>query len=118
MTVTLLSPWIDWDFTEISLYSDDLKTEGISITQHAQEETENHLRAIIKEETETYILDKALSMDTNVQVEVLLHEDDPIPVGAVITGDLSPYNKSVLSRYMQDTLAIAEEAQIWKSHQP
>ena len=118
MTITLLSPWVNWDFKEFALPSDGPNAEGDSIARQAQEETRNELRSIIKERTEAYILDKALSMDADIQVDVILHEDEPIPVGAVITGDLSPYNKTVLSRYMLDALAIAEEAQIWKSHQP
>ena len=71
MTITLLSPWVNWDFKEFALPSDGLNAEGDSIARQAQEETRNELRSIIKERTEAYILDKALSMDADVQVDVI-----------------------------------------------
>ena len=117
MAVTLLSPWLDWNIQDITLYTDGIKSDAATISELAQERTEAEIRKIIKDESEAYILDKASSMEMDITVEVILQETDPIPVCAVIAGNVSPYNRTVLSQYIENTLAITEDAQVWNSKQ-
>ena len=113
LTVTLLSPWLDWNIQDIKVYTNEIKLDATGILDQAQEQREEEIRTIIKEETEAYILDKASSMDADIEVEIILQEKAPIPTGVVITGYISPYNRTELSRYIKDTFAITEDAQTW-----
>ena len=117
LAVTLLSPWLDWNIQDISIYTNTIKLDASCIANQAQEKREEEMRTIIKKETETYILDKASSMEMDIEVEIMLQESMPIPAAAVITGHVSPYAKAELSRYIKDTFAITEDAQIWNSDQ-
>lgn len=113
LTVTLLSPWLDWNIQDIKVYTNEIKLDASSILDQAQEQREEEIRTIIKEETEAYILDKASFMEADIEVEIILQENAPIPVSVIITGYISPYNRTELSRYIKDTLAITEDAQTW-----
>ena len=69
---------------------------------------------IIKAETEAYILDKAAALNASVTVEVILEErGTPIPVEAVISGEVSPYARRRLENILQTELGIAKENQRW-----
>ena len=113
MAVTVISPWLDLEIADLALYTSEIKSEAQDISESGRNAAEMEFRTIIMEQTETYILDKASSMDTAVQVDVILREDEPVPASAIITGEISPYVKNVLADYMENTLDIPEDAQIW-----
>lgn len=117
LAFTFLSPLVNFEISDLSLTPINIKTEAQDLAARAYVESQSQLRTIIKEETEAYILEKAESIDANIQVEIVLHDEKPIPVGAVIKGNVSPYNRTVLSQYMTDALAISEDAQIWNLDQ-
>ena len=110
---TILSPLMDFEINDSTMFPTNFKTDAQDIASQAFDESQSQLRTIIKEETEAYILEKAASIGADVHVEVLLHDEDPIPVGVVINGNIAPYNKTVLSQYIADTLAVTEDTQIW-----
>ena len=91
----------------------DFKNDAENIVSSTQDETQTQLRTIIKEKTESYILDKAASMNSDIRVEVILDDVTSIPIAAIIHGDISPYNKAILSQYLVDSLGISEESQTW-----
>ena len=71
--------------------------------------------AIIKQEIEAYILDKASSLDMNITVDILISESAPlIPVSVTIDGKASPYAKQMLQSIISSDLGIAKENQVWK----
>ena len=54
-------------------------------------------------------------MDLQIAVEVELDgHNGNIPCGVVISGSVSPYGQTQLGGYIEDTLGIAKENQIWK----
>ena len=113
MAVTVISPWIRLEFVDFTSYKIEIKNHAHDISESGKKAAEMELRTIIMDQTETYILDKAASIDASVQVDVILHNEEPVPASVVITGDISPYTKTVLSNFMEDTLDISEDAQIW-----
>ena len=117
LACTFLSPLIDFEIYDWTVFPVNIKTDAQDIASQAFDESRSQLRTIITEETEAYILEKAASIGADIHVEVLLHDEEPIPVGVVINGNIAPYNKTVLSQYMADTLAITEDAQIWNLDQ-
>ena len=75
---------------------------------------EDAYRSGIKQRTESYILEKARSLGTEVTVEVTLStEEMPVPIGVTLTGSISPYAKEQLAQMMEQELGINRKEQIW-----
>ncbi len=117
LAVTLISPLVDLEISDLIVYPSTIRTDAHNIAAQAYNDSRLQLRTIIKDQTEAYILDKAASINADIQVEIQLHDEEAIPVGVVIDGNIAPYNKTVLSRYMEETLGLAEDVQIWDSNQ-
>ena len=95
---------LPWDFT----------LQGSTIAEQGQSYSRNQLRRIIKDRTEAYILDKALTLQAHLQVEVMLSQDEvPVPTSVRLQGSVSPYARNVLQQWLQDDMAIPKEHQIW-----
>ena len=70
---------------------------------------------IIKDQVAAYILDKAATMELDIEVEVTLDSSNPPqPCAVTLKGAVSPYAKEILSQYINNTLGIAKEDQFWK----
>ena len=116
LTITIISPLMDISFQNITGYFDALATDADQYVSEGEDAMRQQLTAIIKSETEAYILDKAKQMDLQIAVEVELDENNnSIPCAVTITGQISAYSKKVLSGYITDTLGIAKENQVWIS---
>lgn len=74
--------------------------------------------AIIKQNAETYILDKASSLGLDAQVEVTVRTDAayPYPVAVTIEAEAGPEQIEQLSACIAETLAIPKERQTWKTN--
>ena len=111
MMYTLLSPLLSMrlrEFTQycenLSLYADSAVSEGLLLAQTERE-------TLIIQQLEAYILRKADSLGAELSVEILL--SDGIPDTVNISGTVSPYVKSQLSKWISDNLGIIAEAQYW-----
>lgn len=114
MALTLISPLVNIRLTDYADYFNGFSADGKAAVAYAEAEAMDELRSIIKSQSEAYILDKAVSMDAVLNVEVTLNnENPPIPCGVKLTGSVSPYTKDVLSRLIANDLAIAKEDQLW-----
>ena len=114
LTFTVLAPVADinidavfdskWDFTE----------KGNALSTQGQEFTQAQLRDSIKQQCEAYILDKALSYQTPLEVNVTLSQDElPVPTATELHGNVSPYVKGVLQNWLVEEMGISKENQIW-----
>ena len=111
MTITALSP--------ISTFRvPDLMNDSISFSDQAEhavkagEDLANQMRSeIIKQQTESYILDKAAvsNMELNVNVQVL----DGLPRAIYLCGEYSEIQKENFSAMITDELGIPKENQQW-----
>ena len=69
---------------------------------------------IIKEQSQAYILDKAVSLGADISVAVTVSETTPpTPIEITVKGAVSPYVKTVLKDYLKEQFGIPEEAQKW-----
>lgn len=114
MTVTVLDPMLRLDISgwkELALSNQSLAQASVDAgTALAQEE----LAAIIKEQTQAYILDKATSLGLDITAQVVLSDEPlPVPKAVYLCGAASPYTKQVLSDYLCQDLGITKENQIW-----
>ena len=116
LLVTVISPLAGISFRNITDYFDGLSLDADSYVEEGSAAMQEQFAAIIKAESESYILDKAGQMGLQISVEVALDEDNnSIPCGVKVTGQVSAYSKKVLSDYITDTLGIAKEKQVWIS---
>lgn len=68
----------------------------------------------ITENIKAYILEKAQSINAQLEVSIDLTDSQiPQPCGVHIRGSISPNGKKVLTSYIAEELGIPEENQIW-----
>ena len=114
LTVTVVGPWKNLNFDYLTAYKQDLISQSQAAVNSGVESAKSELSNIIKTKAEAYILDKAVSMDLDIEVEVTLDSaDPPVPLSVTIKGAVSPYAKERLSKYIVSDLAITEDKQIW-----
>lgn len=119
MTFVVISPLKQIHLDEIWELPEEAYREGQDISAAAQEEAMEEICSIIIQRTRAYILDEAGSLDARIEVTAISLDPDTLePAGVELTGQLSPYDRSILSDYMEDTLGIEKEAQVWKEHNP
>ena len=76
--------------------------------------TKEAIAAGIKSRTQAYILDKAMALELQLQVEVVLSEDEiPVPEEVRLAGKASPYAKARLQQIIKEDLGIDKEHLIW-----
>lgn len=114
LVVTVMSPWTKLQFEDISSYFLDMQTDADLIVEEGEEIAVEAAVAIIKEEVEAYILDKACSLDVDIEVNVTFDTSDPLlPNAITIKGTASPYVKRQLQQMISDDLGIPKENQAW-----
>lgn len=114
MTVTVLKPLIQIEITDLSNYLSTMQFSASDAVQSGKEWANSETAAIIKDQTEAYILDKASSLGLHVGVEVGVSEQPPsAPFSAVITGKVSPYAKTQLSDILEKDIGVLKENQRW-----
>lgn len=114
LTFTIIAPVSRLDFSSIDLFIREYSLEGAHYSAQGEADADRTYQAIIKEQTEAYILDKAQSLQVKIQADVTLDESDvPVPVFVCLSGDVSPYAKQQLEVMLEEELGIAKENQKW-----
>ena len=113
MTFTVLSPLTNFSIGPLRDVTKDFKYQAQQAVQEGQATANSALRQGIIERIEAYILDKAQSLGADIQVEVTLSgEQYPVPKQVRFIGDVSPYARTQLKKFLEE-LGISEENQIW-----
>ena len=114
MTVTVLSPVVSLSLEELPEFSAALNTGADTAVAEGKKMAEMEINAIITEQVRAYILDKATDLGADVDVEVLMPADGSNqPEGVVLYGNVSPYAKSQLQRFIAEEFLIPKEDQQW-----
>lgn len=114
MAVTVVAPLVNISFDRLGNYFAFVTNQSETYISEGEVAAHEKLSAVIKDQTETYILDKATRMGLSISVEVELDDSNhSVPCGATVTGTVSPYAREVMSSFMEDTLGIAKENQKW-----
>lgn len=114
LAVALIAPLIKVRFDDLTGLWDQISVEADSLVEEGSNSTQEALSLVIKENLESYILDKANSLGLEIQVSVIMdQEDQTMPQQIEIHGAVSPYQQKILSDYIADQLGITEEQQIW-----
>ena len=114
MTLTVFSPWVNVSVGSMQNFTGDISVKAEEAAQEGMNSSKYAISKIIKERTQTYILDKAASLGASISVEVTLTEDAiPHPAAVTLTGQVSPYVRSVLAAYIHENIGIGLEDQKW-----
>ena len=114
LTFTVITPLSDFDYSHLFDSQWDYFDQGNSIVAEGEQIVQEQLHDIIKHRCEAYILDKAMSYQTPIHVEVELNHDTiPAPSVVKVKGNVSPYIKSTMQQWLQDEIGIPKENQIW-----
>ena len=113
LTVTMLSPMLRDRVLDMSILKGNWSDSADQFIDSGTKMAMDQKNAIIKQRTQAYILEKAESMGLSISTEVTLDPESNQPGCVVLTGNLTPYEKSVLSQYIQQNLAIPKERQQW-----
>ncbi len=114
--LVLLRPLLHTDLEELGSKMQGMLNEE-QITQDYKALYDKKLREQIMITTENYILEKATSIGAEIQVEVELDPAPyPTPHIVVITGNVTPEQKEILSDYLTHQLNIDPGNQRWNVH--
>ena len=114
LIIVAIAPVVKFRIGSMQNYTANIETDASKIISHAENYTKSEIARVIKEQTESYILDKAVSFGAEIKVEVMISNDGScIPEKVQITGPISPLGKRRLSAVIKEDLGIPEELQIW-----
>ena len=114
VVITMILPWKTLSFGSITEFWSDISVDASAAVANGEVMTQMHITELIKQQTAAYILDKASTLDLDVQVQVVLsNEDPPVPERIIIQGNVSPYGKKQLTEFIYADLGITEANIIW-----
>lgn len=114
LSVTLISPLLRLQLGDITSYIGDLETDANSIINDSQLAAAKGKAAIIKEQSEAYILNKAASYGIDISVCVTISDPTTmLPDSVTLEGEVSPYTKQLLQNCIAEELGIPKENQLW-----
>lgn len=112
MTITAIAPWVNLRLPDDYSFWDTLQAEAQISVAEGEEISAQMQSAIIKEQLESYVLEKANSLELDVSVEISLN-DRNLPDLVIIQGAASPYARNRLSSYICENLGVTEDGLKW-----
>lgn len=114
LTVTVLLPLGKLDMSILDQWQLDFSADAQAAIVEGKSEAQNRLADIIKEQTRSYILQRAEQLGADITVSVELSDQTlPQPVSVRIRGTLSAQQKQSLCTIITQELGIAKENQQW-----
>lgn len=113
LAFTVVKPVTQIDLAELMEVSLPYSQDAVQAADLGENSSQEAMAAIIKDETEAYILDKAAALNVSLEVEVTLDGDPPVPTAVRLSGEVSPYAKQQLEQILYEDLGISKENQQW-----
>lgn len=121
LIIALIRPFIDSDSAELSMDMARYRAQADAVAKNAEEQKTNLSRSIIEQKLESYILDKAQSMEiTDLEANVILKWGDEgfwYPYEIELKTNSAAGDRNKLSSFVQGELGIPESRQHWSVHQ-
>lgn len=115
LSVTIIAPVLKVQISGFSSELEQYKQEAEGLAVAGAEILAEEKLSLIKENTETYILEKAADYGVSLEVEVQIN--DPalmLPDQVTLKGNVSPYAKQLIQNCISEDLGIPKEHQLWK----
>ncbi len=114
MAITVFSPVLHFRINDLEDYFREFRFSAEDAVEIGTEMASDAMADIIKQQTESYIFDKAASIGAKVDIEVKMSDTNPpVPKEVILSGSVSPYDKSILKQYITVNFSIPEENQKW-----
>ena len=114
ITIMILSPFGDIRFEQVDAILQQSESAGEQQTDLGHLLASESQKEIIEQKVAAYILDKALELETELQVMVTIADGDlPIPESVSLSGKISPYARTRLQKMIAEDLGIPKECQVW-----
>ena len=114
LAITIFAPISNADLSSYLNFDISVMDEASAAVNEGIAKSQDVLYASIKQETESYIQEKAAAMGTQISAKVSLSNDDlPVPVSVVMSGAISPAVKQKLQDLMETQLGITKENTQW-----
>lgn len=114
LVITLISPLVKIRFDDLSSLWEQVSAEGNVLAKEGSNSTQEALSTVIKEDLEAYILDKADELGLTLRITVQMDQHNAVmPQTVKLQGAASPYQKRLLSAFMEEELGITEAQQEW-----
>ena len=114
LAITLIAPLAKIRLDDFGVYWDHITADAEALVQDGSTATKDELASVIKQELESYILDKADELGLSLQVTIVMdQEDPPMPQKVKISGAISPYQQKRLSEWIAKELGVTEAQQVW-----
>jgi len=119
MTVALLiGPLKNFDFEEYALRLGEIRADGGEYADEAISSGDEHIKAVIEQRCEAYILDKATELGVeNASVAVSAKITDggkyPYPYSVELGGEADGEQRKRLSSFIEGELGVPDGRQYW-----
>ena len=114
LVINLIYPFVRFNLPDYQNIISNIKKQSAQISDEGKNAAAETMSDIIKEKLQAYILDKAASIDVALNVQVVMNKSDlTMPESIIISGNISPYQKSRISQIINDELGIPKEKQQW-----
>lgn len=117
LALTALRPLTKMNIESFSAALSRVKTDAEAARSGVRLQNNDLVCAIIKQECEAYISDKAERLGLTLQVSVSVSETGtyPHPTAVTLIGAATPQQQAALTEDIANNLAIPKEAQTWKT---
>ena len=114
LAFTVINPLTNLNFEILETFSGSYSHDAEAAVSVGTAKSEDALRDIIKQETETYILDKAQSYGCALEVDVTVGKGTvPKPESVRINGQVPADTLKQLEKILETELGISKEYQQW-----
>ncbi len=121
LIIAMLNPILKQDFLNVSMDISQYRNQADEIIGKSKEKENSLSRTIIEDELETYILDKAESLNAPLQsVEVSVKWGDEgcwYPYEVRLEADIPEREKYLISNSIEAELGVPNDRQYWSSYE-
>ena len=115
VTIVAISPILKGEL-QLDMNWNEIAVDSRWAIKEGEDTALRQMSEHIKTQTQSYIISRAEELDAEISVEVELSDHvPPVPAAVTVWGDVAPYTKKQLARYMEKELGIDEDQQRWIS---
>lgn len=113
LAAVVIAPLTQLRLDGLTDYTAGFQADAAQAAAQGERDAHNALSAIIKQEAEAYILDKAKDFGAALTVNVTVSKESGLPQAVTLTGRVSPYGKTRLEEIITTDLGVAKEQITW-----
>ena len=115
LIISIISPLHAFRFQNLKGFLDEFQASAEDYVSAGTASAQTAMKEIIIEETTAYIMNAANKYGVELELSIVL-SDDTVPQveRIVLTGSVSPYEKSILQSYIYENFGLTEEQVVWK----